>query len=87
MLFWLRHNCYSYSDRLTGDIKDFFINSTTFVGSEKNYNQLIKSRMYQWQLHRKEFNINATLNFFSIIKNLPYDLKDEEIQNCLEKKL
>ncbi len=87
MLFWIWHHCYVYSNKRNEKLKEFLINSTSFIWSEKNYNLLEKSRMSQRQLHRNWFNIRSTLLLFEIAKHLPEDITDWQIDEYLKKTL
>lgn len=86
MLFWIWFYAYSYSDKRNNQLKEFLL-TTSFVGSEQNYNLLDKSFMVLHQIHHIPFDIHTTLLLFEMGKHLPDDIKNDPIHSYLSQKL
>ena len=82
MIFWIRRYTYKYSRKYEKDLQEFFINSTDFVGSERNFRLLQKAYMAV-----RGHTIDTTLLLFEILKQAPEDIKSPDIQTYLQQKL
>ena len=87
MLFWIRNFSYANSPKRKEKLKEFFIQNTDFLHSEREYEFLDKSFHTLRRLHRKERDIVATLLGFVINKQLSQDLHGEDIESFLHENL
>lgn len=87
ILYWIWYYANSYSKKCNEDIAAVWMQTWAFVWSEEQSGQLEKARLFQWQIHWKDFNIHTTLLTYDICKGMPSFLASTPVKNYLNNAL